>query len=76
VSPTVLHTRIKVNDHDHANVLLASAWATAEDSFEGLDVDVDGIVPHLQTYTASLLVREVVHSRGLLAAFLDERGIR
>lgn len=76
VPPTQLHTRIKVSDHSHANTLLASAWATADDSFEGLEVNVGELLPHLHQYASSLLVKEVVHSRGLLASFLNERGIR
>jgi hypothetical protein len=75
VPPAIMHTRIKVNDREHADNLLASAWATAEDSFDDLSVDTSKVLPLLHDYTASLLVNEVEHSRGLLAGFLAARGV-
>lgn len=76
VPPTIMHTRIKVDDAAHADTLLASAWATAADSFEGLDADPNVLQPLLHQYTAALLVKEITHSRGLLASYLAERGVR
>lgn len=76
VDPTIMHTKIKVRDSVHADTLLASAWATAGPSFDGMDVDTTALLPLLHDYTAGLLVNEVEHSRGLLAGYLSQRGVQ
>lgn len=67
---SIMHTKIKVRDLDHADELLASAaFATARESFEGV-ADPDEIVPKLYQYTRGLLASGVPHSQELLNAFL------
>ena len=67
---SIMHTKIKVRDLDHADELLASAaFATARESFQGV-ADPDDIVPKLYQYTRGLLASGVPHSQELLAAFL------
>lgn len=76
IDPAVMHTRIKVRDREHAETLLASGWATAEASFEGTGADPNEVLPMLHNYTCAILVNEVEHSRGLMAGYLAQRGVR
>lgn len=75
--PTTLHTKIKVRDHDAADVLLAdAALLTAKSSFEGLPVDPERMVGYIHEYTRGLLVAGIPHSRELLSAFLNSAGVK
>lgn len=75
--PTLMHTKIKVRDTEHAETLLAdAALATARSSFEGLSVDPDVMVGHIHQYTRGLLETGIPHSRELLSAFLNSAGVR
>jgi hypothetical protein len=75
--PTLMHTKIKVKDMEHAETLLAdAALATARSSFEGLSVDPDVMVGHVHDYTRGLLASGIPHSRELLSAFLNSAGVK
>lgn len=75
VDPTVMHTKIRVSGEEHAQTLLASAWATAGPSLEYVNIDPNWLLPKLEKYAIQVMCAEIEHSPGLLARFLANEGV-
>ena len=72
-----LHTRLKVNDEAHADVLLAEAWDTLPEvaKFVGEDVDLGRLQDTLDTYCKQLLLASHPHDPNNLMTSLQRANL-
>jgi len=77
IQPHELHTKIHVNDEEHAHKLLAGAWDHLSLLAAHVDPDMDttALRTALDGYCTTLLVREKPHHPELLAEYLRRMGL-
>lgn len=70
-----LHTKIRVRDDAHVQSLLAGAWDDLDEAVDGLGVSAGPMKDVLHEYCRGLLLKEIPHSRGMLAMMLQHAGM-